>query len=484
MSAVGHNYDSIGTAEDCLLGALLIGVDAWANLAELRSLDFKPETLSAPHRTQLLKEIEALAEEMRRKDGDQALNTLAICEWTHSRGTADACGGLSYISQLADNAASYRNIGHLAGRIAKHAGRRRLAGMARELEAAARDAEREVDAIAVDFSRQLAELPLAAEPAREETAADLISSVLWAANNPQQDECWSTGIAELDAMLAPADSSAPGGLVPGRLYLVAGRPKHGKSTLGLNIACNAAAGGLRVHIDSLEMSSTREAAQGHDQRRPGDLAYKIAQLGSRVPYGALAGSMRPDQYEKLHRASFDISEWRLTVDASPSRHFSAIFAAARRRKARYADFSVLVIDYAGLIKGDRGADRRITMGEVSRGCKALAKELGIAVILIAQLNRGCEDRADKRPRAADLKESGDLEQDADAILLVQQPGLYEQWEGSKAFWLRLDIYRHGQPAEVCLTFNGATQRITGPTVLDPVKGDTSGGRRGSSWRSK
>jgi len=482
MSAVGHNYDSIGTAEDCLLGALLIGEDSWDALAKLRTLDFKPAAFSAPHRSNLYEQILKLADDLSSKEGAHVLNTLAICEWVDGHGTAEACGGFSYISKLADSAASLYNIDHLAGRIAKHEARRRLAGVAAELATAARDPQREVDSLAVDFAKKLAELPLSTEPAREETAADLISAVLWARNNKDQGgDCWPTGIENLDRLLAPRDSRSLGGLVPERLYIVAGRPKHGKSALGLNIATNMARAGHGVHIDSLEMSSTREVT-GTNHRRPGDLAYRIAQLGSALPYGALAGDMRPDQYERLHRASFDISAWKLTVDSRPNRHYGGIFAAARRRKARDASFDVLVVDYAGLVRGDKGEERRLVMGEVSRGLKALAKELSIAVILIAQLNRGCEERADRRPVASDLKESGDLEQDADAIILVQQPGIYPQWEGSPAMWIRLDIYRHGPPGEVCLTFDGSTQRISGPTICDPVK-STSTKRSGSTaWK--
>lgn len=469
-------YDNIGTLEDQILGMALMRGHTYRVLAELDEAGFDPSAFSKPHRTELYKQLKKHAHEVG-KLGGVVPDNASFCEHLHSRGLSDAVGGLSYVSSLADLTSSSHNVAYYAERITIHAAQRGLEREAQELLKQARSGQVDPDALALEFSRRIAEVGSLVNHDHAETGEDLASSVLWHVHNPDQSTpTHSTGIPELDDLLG-------GGLGLTRLYIVAGRPKNGKSALGLNIAAGFCRQDLRVHLDSLEMSSTKDAAPGHDQRQPGDLAMKMLAMESGVEVGSIQRGQRAmgrAAYQAVRRAAFCVSGWPLTIDDSAGRHYNQLFAGIRRRKARYPDLKLVVVDYAGLIRGDKDETKRLIMGEVSQGLKRLAKDLNIAVILIAQVNRQCEARADRRPVASDLKESGDLEQDADGIILVQRPSVYRDLcVDTPEMWIRLDLHRHGDPGEVCLTFHGPTQRIEGPAVMDPLKREATPASQGN-----
>lgn len=471
-------YDDIGTLEDQILGMALTRGETFRVLAELDEAGFNPETFSKPHRTELYKQLKRHAQGLAKRGGVVPDNAT-FSEHLHSRGLSDACGGLSYICRLADLTSSLYNVSYYAERITTHAAQRALIAEGKQLIESAERGEVNPDALALEYSKRIAEVGSLVNHDHAETGADLASAVLWAYHNPAAaTPTYSTGSEELDHILG-------GGLGLTRLYIVAGRPKNGKSALGLNIARAFCRAGHRVHLDSLEMSSTKDPAPGQEQRQPGDLSLRLAAMESGVPMFAIQRgerrSSRADQ-EAIRRAAFAISEWPLTIDDSPTRSYSQIFAGIRRRKAIHPDLKLVVVDYAGLIKGEKGQERRIVMGEVSQGLKKLAKALNIAVILVAQLNRQCETRADKRPNASDLKESGDLEQDADGIILVQQPKMYRDLcVETDEMWIRLDLHRHGPPGEFCQMFDGNTQRLHGPAVEDPLKRQQTSKHGNEEW---
>lgn len=471
-------YDDIGTLEDQILGMALTRGETYRVIAELDEAGFDARSFSKPHRTELLKQLKLHANDVAKRGGVVPDNA-SFCEYLHSRGLSDAVGGLSYVCALADLTSSLYNVAYYAERITVHAAQRGLIAEAQELLKQAREGQVDPDTLALDFSKRIAEVGSLVNHDHAETGEDLASSVLWHVHNPgQSTPTYPTGLPDLDNLLG-------GGIGLTRLYIVAGRPKNGKSALGINIAAGFCRQGHRVHLDSLEMSSTKDAAPGHDQRQPGDLALKLAAMESGVGVGAIQRGKRgmsAAAYQAVRRASFCLSEWPITIDDTASRHYNQLFAGIRRRKARYPDLKLVVVDYAGLIEGDKGDKRRIIMGEVSRGLKRLAKDLNIAVILIAQVNRECEKRADKRPIASDLKESGDLEQDADGIIVVQRPSVYRDLcVETPEMWIRLDLHRHGDPGEVCLMFDGPTQRIEGPAVDDPLKREPTHRKGNDQW---
>ncbi len=221
-----------------------------------------------------------------------------------------------------------------------------------------------------------------------------------------------TGFAKLDELTH--------GFHRGQMIVVAARPGVGKSTLGLDFCRNASIKhGLRSAIFSLEMSRV-------------EITMRLLSAESKVSLNAMRGGKLGDnQWALLADRTGAISEAQIYIDDSPNLTMMEIRAKARRIKKRHGlDF--VVIDYLQLMtSGKRVENRQVEVSEFSRQIKLLAKELDIPIVAISQLNRGSEQRTDKRPQLSDLRESGAIEQDADIVLLLHRPELYERDPGNE-----------------------------------------------------
>jgi len=215
----------------------------------------------------------------------------------------------------------------------------------------------------------------------------------------------ATGLRNLDRYLAE------GGLRPGQMVVVAARPSTGKTALALTIALNVAQAGNPVGFVSLEMTAEELADR--------------AQAGlSRVQVGRLGPSEMPGGREQaaLVRATSNFGKLPIVVDDRPGRTIPGIRLLARRWK-RTRGMRLLVIDYLQYIEGSKGGgkDRREIVDGVSRGLKAIAKELEVPILVLAQLNREFDKDQTRKPRLSDLRESGSIEQDADIVGMLYQP---------------------------------------------------------------
>lgn len=214
-----------------------------------------------------------------------------------------------------------------------------------------------------------------------------------------------TGLQDLDQVL--------GGFEPGRLIVIAGRPGMGKSALAQQIAETQKAAGHDALIVSLEMS-TSEYATRSLVRRTG-IPY------NRMRAGWLSEKQKGDIREAARRV---VAEANLSVQDAPGLTIPQILFAARAA-ATTRGLRVLWVDHVGLIESDRSYEsRNLEVGTYSRKLKNVAKDLGITVVALSQLNRECERRGDKRPILADLRESGSVEQDADSVIFVHRPEVY------------------------------------------------------------
>ncbi|MEU7528040.1 replicative DNA helicase [Saccharothrix sp. NPDC042600] len=216
-----------------------------------------------------------------------------------------------------------------------------------------------------------------------------------------------TGFADLDELT--------NGLHPGQMIIVAARPGVGKSTLGLDFARSASVKhGLTSAFFSLEMSKT-------------EIVMRMLSAEARIRLGDMRGGrMSDDDWTRLARRMSEISEAPLFIDDSPNLTMMEIRAKARRLKQRH-DLRLVVVDYLQLMSsGKRSESRQQEVSEFSRNLKLIAKELEVPVIAISQLNRGPEQRTDKRPQLSDLRESGSLEQDADMVILINRPDAWER----------------------------------------------------------
>jgi len=250
-----------------------------------------------------------------------------------------------------------------------------------------------------------------------------------------------TGFIELDKLT--------NGLHPGQLVIVAARPALGKSTLGLDI-CRAASikHGLASVIFSLEMSRN-------------EIVMRLLSAEAQVPLHHMrAGTMSDADWTKLASRMGTVSEAPLFIDDSPNMTLMEIRAKCRRLKQRN-DLRLVVVDYLQLMtSGKRVESRQQEVSEFSRSLKLLAKELEVPVIAISQLNRGAEQRTDKRPLLADLRESGSLEQDADVVVLLHREDAYER-ESPRAGEADFIVAKHrnGPTATVTVAFQGHYSRF-------------------------
>ena len=250
-----------------------------------------------------------------------------------------------------------------------------------------------------------------------------------------------TGFVDLDGLT--------NGLHPGQLIVIAGRPGLGKSTLGLDIARSATIKhGLPTAIFSLEMSKT-------------EITMRLLSAEARVPLHHMrSGTMTDDDWGRLARRMGEVAEAPLYIDDSPNLTMMEIRSKARRLRQRN-DLKLIVIDYLQLMSGNKKAEnRQQEVSELSRSLKLLAKELEIPVIAMSQLNRGAEQRTDKKPQISDLRESGSIEQDADMVILLHREDAYEK-ESPRAGEADFIVAKHrnGPTATITVAFQGHYSRF-------------------------
>jgi replicative DNA helicase len=216
-----------------------------------------------------------------------------------------------------------------------------------------------------------------------------------------------TGFVDLDRKTA--------GLQSGDLIIVAGRPSMGKTALALNLAQYAALDAkMGVAIFSLEMSKEQ-------------LVFRMLCSEARVDQSRVrAGFAAERDYPKLAIAAERLSEASIYIDDTPALSVLELRAKARRlKRERDANLGLVIVDYLQLMRGHATDSREQEISGISRSLKALAKEIGVPVIALSQLNRQVEQRADKKPVMADLRESGAIEQDADVILFLYRGFVYD-----------------------------------------------------------
>ena len=231
-----------------------------------------------------------------------------------------------------------------------------------------------------------------------------------------------TGFIELDRLT--------NGLHPGQMIVVAARPAIGKSTLAADFVRSAAIKHQQTSVVfSLEMSRN-------------ELTMRMLSAEAQVPLQNMRkGTMRDEDWQKLAATMGRLSQAPLFIDDSPNMSLMEIRAKCRRLKQRH-DLKLVVIDYLQLMSsGKRVESRQQEVSEFSRALKLLAKELEVPVIAISQLNRGAEQRTDKKPMLSDLRESGAIEQDADVVILLHREDAYER-ESPRAGEADLIVAKH------------------------------------------
>lgn len=235
------------------------------------------------------------------------------------------------------------------------------------------------------------------------------------------------------------------GCRPGAMYVIGARPASGKTMMGLNLAVKLARTGKTAVFVSLEMSES----EIHKRL--------ISQLGEINLKAINTGALTDDDMPRIQNAHDEIRSLKLAVLDDPAVTVAQIRGYVRTI-SRTQEIGSLTVDYVGLLQGDPSKDRRVLIGEFSRAMKLIAKEFHIPVIVLSQLNRKSEERMDRRPMVADLKESGDLEQDADVVLLLWRDPDDESARGEVGVIVGKN--RHGTTGDVRLAWRGHYQTMS------------------------
>ena len=250
-----------------------------------------------------------------------------------------------------------------------------------------------------------------------------------------------TGFTDFDAL--------SNGLHPGQMIIIAARPAVGKSTLALDFARSAAIKHqLTTVFFSLEMGRN-------------EIVMRLLSAEARVPLHTMrSGMMTDEDWARLARRMGEVAGAPLFIDDSPNLTMMEIRAKCRRLKQQH-DLKLVIVDYLQLLSSHgRVESRQQEVSEMSRSLKLLAKELEVPVVALSQLNRGPEQRTDKKPQISDLRESGSIEQDADMVILLYREDVHEK-ESPRAGEADLIVAKHrnGPTATVTVAFQGHYSRF-------------------------
>ena len=422
-------------AEQSVLGGMLLSKDAIADVVEsLRASDFyKPA-----HET-IYEAILSLY-----GHGSPA-DAITVADELKKRGELPRVGGASYIHTLIASVPTAANAQYYAEIVKEHAIMRRLIEAGTKIAQLGYANETEVDTLVDQAQAEIYAVTdgnakedyVSFSEALEETINEIDAN----SNRPDGVYGVPTDFIEFDELT--------GGLHGGQMIVIAARPGVGKSTLALDIARSAAIHHQMTTVFfSLEMSRT-------------ELAMRILSAEGKISMGRLKkGDLDTEGWTNLATLQGRIDSAPLFIDDSPNMTLMEIRAKCRRLKQRN-DLKLVVLDYLQLMSsGKKVESRQQEVSEFSRSLKLLAKELDVPVIALSQLNRGSEQRTDKRPMVSDLRESGSIEQDADMVILLHREDMYNP-DSERVGEADMIIAKHrgGPTRTIPLAFSGKYSRF-------------------------
>ena len=422
-------------AEQSVLGGLLLDNSAWDRAGDLLTdTDF----YRFEHRL-----IYAAIGNM--VNAGKPADVITVYEQLQSLGKAEECGGLVYLNALAQSVPSAANLRRYAEIVRERAILRKLIAASDDIATNAFNPQgRPVAQILDEAEGQIFKIGEEGSRSRQgfQSMDALIVQLIDRVNELHENGAEEvtgvrTGFYDLDRMTA--------GLQPGDLIVLAARPSMGKTAFALNIGEHVAVNeGLPVVVFSMEMGAAQLALR------------MVGSLGRIDQQHLRTGALRDDEWGRLSEAVDKLGKVTMYIDESPALNPSELRARARRQARQCGKLGLIIVDYLQLMSGSSSSEenRATVIGEISRGLKALAKELQCPVIALSQLNRSVESRTDKRPMRSDLRESGAIEQDADVIMFIYRDDYYTK-EASKEPGIAEIIIgkqRNGPVGTVKLTF--------------------------------
>lgn len=422
-------------AEQCVLGGMMLSPDAIGSVASTLTA----EDFYRPAHQLIFSAALTL------HDRSEPVDPVTVLGELTKANHQGRMGGAPYLLTLTQGVPVAASAGYYAKIVKERALQRSLEAAALRIAQVAREGS-------LDSSERIDSAWRALESAADgiqndstaEAIEDLLPGYLDYLERDDATECVATGWTDLDALLS-------GGLRPGQLVVVGARPAVGKSIVLLNIATHVAMNGGTSLFESLEMSKN-------------EIIERIISKQGRVALHALRSkTMNDDDWANISKAADTIAATKQNLVIDDQAHITIAYMRAQLRAMVHAGrpATILFVDYLQLMSsGQRVESRQVEVAQFSRGLKLLAKEFHIPVVVAAQLNRGLEHRADKKPGMADLRESGAIEQDADIVILLHREDAIDK-ESPRAGEMDLIVAKHrnGPTSIVTCAFQGHYSRV-------------------------
>ncbi len=427
-------------AERSVLGGLMLDNQTWDSVADKVFVD---DFYRKDHRL-IFSAIEQLAEKQ------VPFDVVTLSETLETIDELQSIGGLSYLATLAKETPSAANIVAYANIVRDRSVLRQLIHVGTDISDSAFNTEgRDTSDLLEHAEREVFKIAEQRQRGQEggfKSIKNLLASAVDKIETLYEQEGnitgASTGFSDFDDLTS--------GLQPADLIIIAGRPSMGKTTIAMNIAENVAIQGDKpVAVFSMEM--------------PGDsLAMRMMSSLGRIDQNKVrTGKLDDDEWPRLTSAINMLAETKLFIDDTPALTPTEVRARSRRLVREHGPLGLIVLDYLQLMQSPSSGESRVQqISDISRGLKALAKELNVPVVALSQLNRNLEQRTNKRPVMSDLRESGAIEQDADLIVFVYRDEVYNEDSPDKGIAeIIIGKQRNGPLGTVRLTFLGQFTRF-------------------------
>lgn len=436
-----HSIES----EQAVIGGLLLSPAAFPRVDFLR-----PEQFYADKHRAIAGALWPMFEDGR------SVDTLLLTERLRTTGDLERAGGAAYIGDLVLNVLSAANIGRYAEIVRDKAVLRDLQATAMEIYDRAAQPDADAQALQEEAEQRL----FAARTARGTGDMETLEDALTRAVERTDRLHTSGGIAGVETGLVDLDRMT-GGLEAGDLSVIGARPSMGKTALALGIVENVARQAGSAVLFSMEMSTEQIGMRTIAANARGVSMHELR-----------TGRVKEEGWSSIVEAIGRLSDLPVFIDDRPAASIGYIRARCRRLSRKCGSLSLIVVDYLTLMSGT-GDSRDERVGGLAKGLKEIAKEFNVPVIALAQLNRNLEMRPDKRPTMADLRESGEIEQAADVIILLYRDQEYNpesEWKGIAE--LHVAKQRNGPTGTVYATFLETQMRFTnfaGPLPATPTR---------------
>ena len=420
-------------AEKSVLGAVFISPESLITLAD----ELTPNDFYKPANKILFKTMLSLLEKGEPIDATTMVSALT------NQGDISTIGGINYVVELVNSTPTSKNVEHYAKLVKEKATLRKMIADLSDSLSSAYQGDVSIDDIIAKTEKSMLDISNQNTGTGFRNVADILDTHMQMVETRSQTDGvvtgLSTGFVGLDKITT--------GLHEDNLIILAARPAMGKTALALNIAQYIAVQEKKpVAIFSLEMGAE-------------SLIERMLAAEGMVPaYHLKTGNLSTDEWKRLVQAQNNLYDAPIFVDDTAGIRISEIRSNARKLAQETGGLGVIIIDYLQLITGAKGENRQQIVSEISRELKILAKDLKVPVIALSQLSRAVEQRQDKRPMLADLRESGSIEQDADIVAFLYRDAYYQKeqadsQEANNVTELILEKNRHGSLGTVKLYFH-------------------------------